>query len=52
MLEPDNKWMELTAPLAGRASNRGVVAAASGSPFGEHRRRSSSRCWTDRVERN
>jgi hypothetical protein len=37
---PQNKRMELTAPLGGR--NRNVGAAASRSPFGERRRRSSS----------
>jgi hypothetical protein len=37
-----NKRLELTAPLGGRAGNIGVNAAASRSPFGERRRRSSS----------
>jgi hypothetical protein len=34
--------MELTAPLGGRGGNVGANAAASRSPFGERRRRSSS----------
>ena len=40
--ERPNKRLELTAPLGGRAGNVGVAAAASRSPFGERRRRSSS----------
>jgi hypothetical protein len=39
---PSNKRMELTAPLGGRAGDGVVNAAASRSPFGERRRRSSS----------
>jgi hypothetical protein len=39
---PQNKRMELTAPLGGRAGDGVVNAAASRSPFGERRRRSSS----------
>jgi hypothetical protein len=34
--------LELTAPLGARAGNGVKIAAASCSPFGEHRRRSSS----------
>jgi hypothetical protein len=37
-----NKRLELTAALGGRSGNVGVKAAASRSPFGERRRRSSS----------
>jgi hypothetical protein len=37
-----NDQMQQTAPLGGRGSRRIVFAAASCSPFGEHRRRSSS----------
>jgi hypothetical protein len=37
-----NKRMELTALRGGRAGNVEVAAAASRSPFGERRRRSSS----------
>jgi hypothetical protein len=40
--EPPNKRLELTAPLGGRSGNVVVDAAASRSPFGERRRRSSS----------
>jgi hypothetical protein len=39
---PPNKRLELTAPLGGRAGNGVVDGAASRSPFGERRRRSSS----------
>ena len=35
-----NIRMQQTAPLGGRAGHGGLVAAASCSPFGEHRRRS------------
>ena len=45
-LEPDratpNKRMELAAPRGGRAGDGVMDAAASRSPFGERRRRSSS----------
>jgi len=41
-LAPSNKRLELTAPLGGRSGNVVVEAAASRSPFGERRRRSSS----------
>jgi hypothetical protein len=37
-----NKGLELTAPLGGRAGHGVEDAAASRSPFGERRRRSSS----------
>jgi hypothetical protein len=48
---PSNEWMELPAPLAGRADDERVLApAASCSPFGEHRRRSSSMCSAARME--
>ena len=39
---PANKRLELTALLGGRSGNVVVEAAASRSPFGERRRRSSS----------
>jgi hypothetical protein len=39
---PPNERLALTAPLGGRSGNVGVEAAASRSPFGAHRRRSSS----------
>ena len=45
--QPHNNRMKLPAPLGGRAGNGGVIAAASCSPFGSHRRRSLSGCWTD-----
>jgi hypothetical protein len=41
MRRPNNR-LELTAPLGGRSGNVVVEAAASRSPFGERRRRSSS----------
>jgi hypothetical protein len=39
---PQNERLELTAPRGGRAGEGVVNAAASRSPFGERRRRSSS----------
>ena len=39
---PQNERMELTALRGGRAGNGVMNAAASRSPFGERRRRSSS----------
>jgi hypothetical protein len=45
-----NKRMELTAPLGGRAGDGVVDAAASRSPFGERRRRSSSAVFYARAE--
>jgi hypothetical protein len=45
-----NKRLELTAPLGGRAGNGVVDAAASRSPFGERRRRSSSAVLGGRTQ--
>jgi hypothetical protein len=42
--------MKLTAPLGGRDGNVGVDAAASCSPFGEHRRRSLCAVFAERQE--
>jgi hypothetical protein len=52
---PQNKRLELTAPRGGRAGDGVVDAAASRSPFGERRRRSSSavfcgHCGRERAE--
>jgi hypothetical protein len=47
---PSNKRMELTAPLGGRAGDGVVNAAASRSPFGERRRRSSSAVFGGRQD--
>jgi hypothetical protein len=44
-----NKRLELTAPLGGRAGDGVVDAAASRSPFGERRRRSSSAVFYGRM---
>jgi hypothetical protein len=49
MKVPSNKRMELPAPLGGRDGNVGDLAAASCSPFGEHRRRSSSAVFDGRI---
>ena len=46
---PSNERMELTAPRGDRAGNVGVDAAASRSPFGERRRRSSSAVLGGRI---
>jgi hypothetical protein len=39
---PPNERMELTAPLGAAPGDGDAVRGASCSPFGEHRRRSSS----------
>ncbi len=44
MSELHNNRMQQTAPLGDRAGNGGMDAAASCSPFGEHRRRCGSGC--------
>jgi len=49
---PQNKRLELTAPRGGRAGDGVVDAAASRSPFGERRRRSSSAVFGRRLGMN